>query len=68
MGFKIEWEHHFGDDSPLYMQVVREYHKELHGKQYKYNKPGLEQASWNAPCMTVIDPVGNKILFTEKGA
>lgn len=96
LGFTIEWEHRFGDNSPLYMQVVRggitlhltehhgdctpgskvyiettgvrEYHKELIGKQYKYNKPGLEQAPWNAPCMTVIDPVGNKILFTEKGA
>lgn len=95
LGFTIDWEHRFGDNFPLYMQVskeeitfhltehhgdccpgskvyietsgVRDYHKQLIQKEYRYNKPGIEQAPWNAPCMTVFDPFGNKILFTEKG-
>lgn len=64
-------EHH-GDSCPgakIYIETtgLKEYHKLLIEKDYKYNKPGLEQAPWNAPSMTVYDPFGNKILFTEKG-
>jgi len=62
---------HQGDCCPgakVYIETsgVKQYHKELMDKKYRYNRPGLEQAPWNAPCMTVIDPCGNKILFTEK--
>ncbi len=35
-------------------------------KNYKFNKPGLEKAPWNAICMEVIDPFGNKLLFSER--
>ena len=64
-------EHH-GDCCPgskVYVETtgVRDYHKELIGKKYKYNRPGIEQAPWNAPCVTVNDPFGNTIMFTEKG-
>jgi hypothetical protein len=95
LGFKIDWEHKFDENSPIYMQVSRgeivlhlsehhgdcapgskayiettkvtEYHKELSAKNYRFNHPGLEIAPWNAPCMEVIDPFSNKLLFTEKG-
>lgn len=95
LGFKIDWEHKFGENPPLYMQVskgdiilhlsehhgdsapgskayiettdVTNYHKELMAKKYKFNRPGLEKAPWNAPCMEVIDPFSNKLMFTEKG-
>lgn len=46
---------------------VREYHKEITAKDHKYNKPGLETSRWNAPCIEVTDPFGNKLLITEKG-
>lgn len=64
-------EHH-GDasrGSKAYIETtdVRKYHKELIEKNYKFNKPGLEIAPWNAPCIEVIDPFSNKLLFTEKG-
>ena len=93
LGFKIDWEHRFDDNSPLYMQVSRdfivlhlsehhgdacpgskafvefdhlkEYHKQLIDKKYKFNAPGLEKAPWNALCMEVIDPFGNRLLFSE---
>ena len=64
-------EHH-GDCCPgskVFIETigVREYHKDLLGKKYKYNRHGIEHAPWNAPCITVNDPFGNTILFTEKG-
>ncbi|MFC4871927.1 glyoxalase superfamily protein [Negadavirga shengliensis] len=93
LGFKVDWEHRFDDNSPIYMQVsmdtivlhlsehhgdccpgskafiectgIREYHKQLLAKKYKYNSPGLEVAPWKALCMEVIDPFGNKLLFSE---
>lgn len=95
LGFVIDWEHKFDDNSPIYMQVskgeivlhlsehhgdsapgskvyietvdVEKYHKELLSKKYKYNYPGLEIAPWNAPCMDLIDPFFNRLMFTEKG-
>jgi hypothetical protein len=93
LGFKIDWEHRFEPELPLYMQVSRgelvlhlsehhgdccpgsttfvrttgldQYHQELLAKDYRYLRPGLEHAPWNAKCMTVIDPFGNRIRFNE---
>lgn len=47
---------------------LREYHKLLLDKQYKYNRPGLEVPEWDTQSiyMTVIDPFGNRLTFTEK--
>ncbi len=44
---------------------VQLYHAELINKNYTYNKPGLKKAEWNAITMEVIDPFGNKLLFSE---
>ena len=63
-------EHH-GDCCPgskVFIEVVvglRTYHEELILKNYKYNRPGLEVAPWNALTMEVVDPFGNKLLFSE---
>lgn len=95
LGFKIDWEHKFDENSPIYMQVSRdgiilhlsEHHgdctpgskayitidnvkalfKEICAKEYKYNKPGLKHAPWNAPCFEIVDPFSNKLLITEEG-
>ncbi len=66
-------EHH-GDGSPGIRITIdefkglKEYHQQLIDKKYKYNRPGLEIPEWDPEyiTMTVIDPVGNKITFTEK--
>lgn len=98
MGFSINWEHRYGDNFPLYMEIqkdnirlhltehhgdstpgskvfiefnngsLQDYHKTLTEKDYRYNKPGLETAPWNAITMEVIDPFGNKLLFSQKTA
>jgi len=93
LGFKIDWEHRFGDDFPIYCQVSRlglrlhlsehhgdaspgstvfiwmrgiaDYHRELLAKNYRYYRPGLEEAPWNAKTMQVGDPFGNRLRFSE---
>jgi catechol 2,3-dioxygenase-like lactoylglutathione lyase family enzyme len=68
-------EHH-GDGSPgVHITIedfkgLREYHQKLIDKKYKYNRPGLDIPFWdeNTITVTVIDPVGNKIMFSEKVA
>jgi len=65
-------EHH-GDGSPgVHITVedfkgLKEYHAQLIAKKYKYNRPGLEVPFWDdkSITMTVHDPVGNRIMFTE---
>ncbi|MFT4033789.1 MAG: glyoxalase superfamily protein [Siphonobacter sp.] len=62
-------EHH-GDCCPGAKAFVnctglKAYHQQLLDKQYKYNRPGIELAPWNAYTVTVIDPFGNKLLFSE---
>ena len=66
-------EHH-GDGSPGVritiegFEGLRVYHEQLTAKKYKYNGPGLETAFWDPDVITVtvIDPVGNQLTFTEK--
>ena len=93
LGFKVDWEHRFEPDTPLYMQVSRgecvlhltehhgdccpgatvfirmtgidAFHAELTGKKYRYARPGVELAPWNAKLMQVTDPFGNRLRFNE---
>ena len=63
---------HHGDCTPGSKALIRfagdlrQYHKELIEKDYKHNKPGLEMAPWNSLTMEVIDPFGNKLLFSHE--
>lgn len=62
-------EHH-GDASPgaavfLWMSGIEAYHDALIAKSYKYNRPGLEKAPWDAVSMQVSDPFGNRLSFNE---
>ncbi len=96
LGFSVDWEHRFGDDSPVYMQISRnglalhlsehhgdcspgsavfvpvsdidDFHRELSEKDYKYAKPGIEDAPWNARTVSVTDPFGNRLCFSQPNA
>lgn len=62
-------EHH-GDATPgsnifVEFKDVREYNKELLGKNYKYNRPGVDETPWNSLEMKVHDPFGNRISFNQ---
>jgi hypothetical protein len=89
---KVDWEHRFEPNLPIYMQVSRgplklhlsehsgdaspggnmvvytrgvvELQKRLIAKNYRYNRPGLEEQDWGLECQ-VIDPFGNRIRFLE---
>src|ERR1700709_917655 len=93
LGFKVDWEHRFEPDFPVYMQVsrdrlafhlsehhgdgtpgsrayvymsgVEELHRELSGKKYKYNRPGLQKQDWGMLELQVCDPFENRITFAE---
>jgi catechol 2,3-dioxygenase-like lactoylglutathione lyase family enzyme len=93
LGFKVDWEHRFGPDLPIYMQVsrgdiafhlsehhgdgtpgsvayvymngVEELQRELIGKQYRHNRPGLQRQDWGMIEVAVVDPFNNRIVFGE---
>ncbi len=61
---------HAGDASPgakafTWMRGIKAFHAELTAKDYRYLKPGLENAPWGLE-MTVTDPFSNRIAFCEK--
>lgn len=69
-GLVLHLSEHHGDTSPavrIYVRVtgLRAFHAELIGKQYKYNRPGLERPDWGGTEMTVVDPFHNRITFAE---
>lgn len=69
-GLTLHLSEHVGDACPGSTVFVRttgidDLHAELIAKKYKYLRPGAEIAPWNAKCMEVIDPFGNRIRFNE---
>ncbi|MFN3623158.1 MAG: glyoxalase superfamily protein [Hyphomicrobium sp.] len=67
---KLHLSEHHGDASPgstvfVWMRGIAEYHRELMAKDYKYYRPGLEDAPWDARVMQVGDPFGNRLRFSE---
>lgn len=69
-GAKLHLSEHHGDASPgstvfIWIRGIADYHRELLAKNYRYNKPGLEQASWDALIMETNDPFGNRLRFSE---
>lgn len=60
---------HYGDACPgakvyiAYSGYLEALRQQLHHKNYKYYKPGFEEAPWGGKCMALIDPFGNKLLF-----
>lgn len=62
-------EHH-GDCCPgstvfVWMTGLDEFHQEITAKGYAYLRPGVERAFYDAKCMEVTDPFGNRIRFNE---
>lgn len=62
-------EHH-GDCSPgAAMRIVTTeldaFQQELLVKQYKYARPGIEDTPWGNRDMSIGDPFGNRLTFTN---
>jgi uncharacterized glyoxalase superfamily protein PhnB len=94
LGFKVDFEHRFGDNFPLYLGVshsgcqlhLSEHHGDgapgiqirietddvaglaavLAAKGYRYAKPGgPETTPWGTLELTISDPFGNRLRFTQ---
>ena len=92
LGFRVDWEHRFGENFPIYLQVSRgdcvlhlsehhgdatpgakvlieltgidDLHRELTARDYRYIKPDIEVVEWGR-VMSVTDPFGNRLVFSE---
>ena len=67
---KIHLSEHHGDCSPgaairIPIRNIETFHQNLLATNYKYARPGLETAIWQAREVTVLDPAGNRLVFTE---
>lgn len=62
-------EHH-GDCSPgaamrIETDDIEGYHLELSKKVYKNARPSIEQTPWDSKDMSIKDPFGNRLTFTN---
>jgi catechol 2,3-dioxygenase-like lactoylglutathione lyase family enzyme len=69
-GCTLHLSEHHGDGTPgtvvfLRMRGLHAFHQELSGKNYRYLRPGVERAPWNADLMELADPFGNRLRFNE---
>jgi hypothetical protein len=70
-GLTLHLSEHHGDCCPgstifVWMQGLAEFHSEITSRQYGYLRPGIETTFYDARCMEVIDPFGNRIRFNER--
>ncbi len=68
-GLRLHLSEHAGDATPggnmcVYMKGIRDSHKELTAKNYRYMKPGLEDEGTRLE-LKVTDPFNNRIRFME---
>jgi uncharacterized glyoxalase superfamily protein PhnB len=70
-GLVLHLSEHHGDGSPgatLFVETtgLDALHAEVTAKNYRYLRPGIEDAPWGARVMTVTDPFSNRIRFSER--
>jgi uncharacterized glyoxalase superfamily protein PhnB len=69
-GLALHLSEHHGDACPgaavmIHMTGIDAFHRELTAKDYRYYKPGLEDQPWGARTVSVQDPFGNRLTFSE---
>jgi len=72
-GCTLHLTEHHGDCCPgstvfVWMTGLDQFHAEITAKGYGFNRPGVEKTFYDAQCMEVIDPFGNRIRFNERVA
>jgi hypothetical protein len=70
-GMLLHLTEHHGDCCPgctvfVWMTGIEEFHAEIMAKGYGFNRPGIERTFYDAKCVEVIDPFGNRIRFNER--
>jgi len=66
----IHLSEHHGDCSPgaamrIETSDLESFHQELADKQYKYARPGIVKMPWGSSDMSIHDPFGNRLTFTD---
>jgi uncharacterized glyoxalase superfamily protein PhnB len=69
-GCVIHLSEHHGDCCPgaamrIETTELDEYQKELLNKKYKNSRPGIEETPWGSRDMSISDPFGNRLTFTD---
>jgi uncharacterized glyoxalase superfamily protein PhnB len=69
-GMTLHLSEHYGDACPgatifIRMTGIDAFHRELEEKNYRYARPGIEQAPDDAREIEVTDPFGNRLRFSE---
>ena len=66
----LQLSEHYGDGSPatkLFIEVddVDALSRELHERPNAYMKPAVEATDWGARVLAVLDPFGNRLVFSQ---
>ena len=69
-GLTLHLSEHHGDCTPgakaiVSIDDVEAYHRELQSRPNPFMNPGVETTPWNTKEMTVVDPFGNRICFSQ---
>jgi uncharacterized glyoxalase superfamily protein PhnB len=69
-GFPLLLSEHHGDGTPgSHVRIdvigVRDLHAELASRRYRYMNPGIQEQEWGQRELCVIDPFGNRLIFSE---
>jgi uncharacterized glyoxalase superfamily protein PhnB len=61
---------HYGDSTPgaavrIETSDIDAFHRELIDKRYKYARPGIQDQPWGTREVSVKDPFGNRLTFTN---
>lgn len=69
-GCVLHLSEHHGDSTPgsaarIETTGIDDLHLEIQARDYRYMKPGLEEAEWGERFFFVLDPFGNRLVFFE---
>lgn len=69
-GAVVQLSEHHGDGTPgsavrFIVTGLADFHRAISAKGYPNMRPGIETTEWGAEEMTVIDPFGNRLMFTQ---
>lgn len=69
-GCVLHLSEHHGDCSPgaamrIETDELEAFHQQLLAKNYKHARPGIEDTAWESRDMSVRDPFGNRLTFTN---
>jgi uncharacterized glyoxalase superfamily protein PhnB len=69
-GCVLHLSEHHGDCSPgaamrIETDELDAFHQELVARNYKHARPGIEDTAWGSRDLSVRDPFGNRLTFTN---